>query len=280
MPMDGIRDGNTGKSNNKSKSNRVNIINGKRSRKSTAVAILVAILIIAVLFLAAKYIKNIMLSGSFAGIISQNRSQLQQFEERIYPPKVPVVKVERILSGSDKDSDGVDDLDDIVRGARAEAERAPTYKSAYYREGYPPEDEGVCTDVIWRAFKDAGYDLKKMVDGDIANNIAAYPRVNGKPDPNIDFRRVPNLTSYFKRHADILTTKISPGDKSNLELWQGGDIVVFGSPAPHVAIISDKRRRDGVPLLIHNAGPYAKENDCLLYWTSPITYHFRYPKSK
>jgi uncharacterized protein YijF (DUF1287 family) len=254
---------------------------GNRGKSNGGVAaILIVILIITTFFLAAKYVKNFMLSGSVAGIIARNRSQLQQLEERLSPPKVPEVKVERLLSGLDKDSDGFDDLDDIVRGARSEAQRAPTYKSAYYQGGYPPQDEGVCTDVIWRAFKDAGYDLKKMVDDDIARNVAAYPRINGKPDPNIDFRRVPNLTTFFKRHADSLTVKISPGDKNNLKLWQGGDIVVFGSPAPHIAIISDKRRRDGVPLLIHNAGPYAKENDCLLYWTSPITYHFRYPKSK
>ena len=49
-----------------------------------------------------------------------------------------------------------------------EVDRSPVYKSAYYVGGYPPATEGVCTDVVWRAFKEAGYDLKKMIDADIA----------------------------------------------------------------------------------------------------------------
>ncbi|HWQ76930.1 MAG TPA: DUF1287 domain-containing protein [Syntrophomonas sp.] len=54
------------------------------------------------------------------------------------------------------------------------------------------------------------------------------------------------------------------------------DIVVFGAPLEHIAIVSDRRGRDGVPLLIHNAGPRAAEGHYLLNWSSPITYHFRY----
>ena len=188
------------------------------------------------------------------------------------------IQVERVLIGHDQDNDGVDDLDDIVRGGRLEANREPKYVNAYYQGGYPPETEGVCTDVIWRAFKDAGYNLKEMVDTDIKNNPKAYPRVNGTPEPNIDFRRVPNLDSFFKRNATILSTEIIPNNPENLKLWQGGDIVVFGTPLPHIGIVSDKRRSDGVPLLIHNGGPHAAENDMLLDWPSPIIQHYRFPK--
>lgn len=188
------------------------------------------------------------------------------------------LQVERILIGRDKDNDGIDDLDDIVQGGRAEANRKPAYINSYYNGGYPPKTEGVCTDVIWRAFKDAGYNLKGMIDIDIKNNIESYPRVNGSPEPNIDFRRVPNLVSFFKRKAVVLTTEIVPNNLENLKQWQGGDIVVFGAPLWHIGIISDKRRADGVPLLIHNGGPYAAENDMLLDWPSPIVYHFRFPK--
>jgi len=53
-----------------------------------------------------------------------------------------------IKSNTDKDGDGIDDYTDILLGARAEAEREPEYKSAYYAGGYPPDTEGVCTDVI------------------------------------------------------------------------------------------------------------------------------------
>ncbi len=198
--------------------------------------------------------------------------------ERI-PGKSAVI-IERRLSGHDRDNDGKDDLVDIVEGGRAEVARKPRYVNAYYRGGYPPDTEGVCTDVIWRAFKDAGYNLKEMVDQDIRGNTMAYPRVNGKPDPNIDFRRVPNLVSYFKRHADMLTTQVIPGDPLNLAQWQGGDIVVYGSPIWHIGIVSDKRREDGVPFLIHNGGPYASEEDMVLEWPSTLIYHFRFPKGR
>lgn len=188
--------------------------------------------------------------------------------------------VPRIQVDSDKDGDGIKDMDDILEGARKDAANKPRYRSAYYKGGYPPDNEGVCTDVIWRALKNAGYNLKEMVDKDIQENIEDYPRVAGKPDPNIDFRRVKNLIPFFKKYALVLTTKVVPWDKDNLKKWQGGDIVVFGEPLEHIAIVSDKRREDGIPYIIHNGGPYTKENDQLLDWPSPIIYHFRFPKQK
>ena len=141
-----------------------------------------------------------------------------------------------IKSNTDKDGDGIDDYTDILLGAKAEAERKPEYKSAYYAGGYPPATEGVCTDVVWRALRDAGYTLKDMVDEDISQNVEAYPRVNGKPEPNIDFRRVPNLKVYFERNHIVLTN-----DLTQIEEWQPGDIVVFGTS--HIGIISDKRNK-------------------------------------
>lgn len=194
------------------------------------------------------------------------------------------IDIEKITIDSDKDEDGILDLDDIVEGARKEAEAKPKYKDAYYSGGYPPENEGVCTDVIWRAFKNAGYDLKNMVDEDIKHNVSDYPRIYATgetPDPNIDFRRVQNLTIFFKKYAAQLTTEIILWDAENLREWQGGDIVVFALPYEHIAIVSDKRRNDGVPYMIHNGGPYATESDMLLRWhrnISPIIHHFRFPK--
>lgn len=81
--------------------------------------------------------------------------------------------------------------------------------------GYPPDNEGVCSDVIWRAFKNAGYNLKEMIDEDIKNNLDEYPRVNGEPDTNIDFRRVPNLQVFFEKYATKLTKDINI-----IEEWQ------------------------------------------------------------
>lgn len=187
------------------------------------------------------------------------------------------VQVPKVVIPFDKDGDGILDLEDIVEGAKNEVKRKPLYTSVYYDGGYPPFNEGVCTDVIWRALQDAGYNLKDMMDEDIKNNKELYPAVNGKPDPNIDFRRVKNQLVFFKRFGISLTLELKPGDVNNLKQWQGGDIVTFGQPE-HVVIISDKRRKDGVPYIIHNGGPYPKEEDALEWWMPSITGHFRFPK--
>lgn len=186
-----------------------------------------------------------------------------------------------IALASDKDGDGLMDLADIVEGARLNAQNRPRYKDGYYSGGYPPDDEGVCTDVVWRAFKNAGYLLKDMVDEDIKNHTALYPRVGGRPDPNIDFRRIQNLIVFFGRFAEILTTELIPGDAENLYQWQGGDIIIFLEPYEHIGILSDKRDENGVPYLIHNGGPYTKEENILPLFLDAgyeIAWHFRFPK--
>ena len=184
----------------------------------------------------------------------------------------------RQVSTLDKNGNGVNDTDDIIEGARLEAGRKPVYKSAYYVGGYPPETEGVCTDVIWRAFQHAGYDLKALIDADIKAHTSAYPRTQGKPDRHIDFRRVPNQRVFFQRHALVLTQELIPGDRDNLIQWQPGDIVTFKDP-DHVAILSTKRNAEGLPYLIHNDGPWASEDDDFPFWAGQgITGHFRFPK--
>lgn len=202
-------------------------------------------------------------------LIQNNKTE----KESLYIP--------RLVIDHDEDGDGVNDLEDILAGARKDLANKPRYKSAYYAGGYPPDNEGVCTDVIWRAFKNAGYNLKDLVDEDIRNNIDLYPRVEGRPEPNIDFRRVPNLYVFFERHATVLTKELIPYDVENLKEWQPGDIVIFGKPVDHIGIVSDIRRPDGVPYMIHNGGPYTKEEDAIIRWdenASQIIGHYRWPK--
>ncbi len=187
------------------------------------------------------------------------------------------LKLERVVPATDKDGDGINDQDDIVLGARKEADKKIKYKGDYYIGGYPPENEGVCTDLVCRAFKDAGYNLKDMVDEDIKNHTKDYKRVEGKPDPNIDFRRVPNLYVYFKKYATSITVELKPNDIENLKKWQPGDIITFDH-SEHIAIVSDKRRADGVPFIIHNAPLCAREGDEIMYWMPKITGHFRFSK--
>lgn len=183
-----------------------------------------------------------------------------------------------ITTISDKDNDGINDIDDILQGARQEVKNKTVYKDWYFAWWFPPDGQWVCSDVIWRAFKNAWYNLKNDVDKDIQAHVASYPRVNGKPEPNIDFRRVMNLHVYFQKYSQNLTLEVIKNDKNNLEQWQPGDIVIFWKPKDHIAIISDKRNKYWVPYIIHNASHVAKEEDMLLYWhenISPIIGHFR-----
>lgn len=191
----------------------------------------------------------------------------------------PPIKIEKLKFNSDKNKNGIDDLDDIITGARQEVYNKTKYKDGYYVGGYPPANEGVCTDVIWRALKHAGYDLKSAVDTDIKQNPKDYSESVVTPDSNIDFRRVKNLTVFFKKYALSLTTKVIPNDKNNLAEWQRGDIVIL-TKGEHIAIISNKRTSDGVPYVIHNYYPHAVESNSLLNWykQNRIVAHFRFPK--
>jgi uncharacterized protein YijF (DUF1287 family) len=187
----------------------------------------------------------------------------------------PDFKVSENFSKVDNNKNGVADPLDIVNGANTEALNKTKYISTYYDGGYPPEGEGVCTDVIWRGFKVVGINLKNLIDNDIKNNTKLYPRVEGKPDPNIDFRRVPNQDVFFKRYCLSLTTEVKARNAENLKEWQPGDIVVFIKGYEHIGIISNKRDKDGIPYVIHNTKPYATTIK-LSWFTAPIHAHYRW----
>lgn len=176
-----------------------------------------------------------------------------------------------VHSPVDFNHNGKDDYTDILLGARKDAENRPRYDAACYKGGYPPENAGACTDVVWRAFRNAGYSLKDMVDRDIRENRSAYPDITS-PEPDIDFRRVKNLKIYFERHAVSLTT-----DLSKIAEWQPGDIVTFGKN--HIGVISDKRNAKGIPYLIHNWGQPEREEDAIERCGS-ISGHFRFDTNK
>ena len=179
--------------------------------------------------------------------------------------------IETVKSSEDFNQNGVDDYTDILLGARKDAKNHPKYDGKYIDGGYPPDNIGVCTDVVWRAFKNAGYSLKDMVDRDIENRREAYSRID-KPDTNIDFRRVKNLNIFFKEYAISLTTDIT-----QIAEWQPGDIVIFNNQA-HIGIVSDKRNRDGMPYIIHNGGQPNREEDYLT--RSTVVAHYRFDASK
>lgn len=177
-----------------------------------------------------------------------------------------------MISSVDYNNNGVDDYTDILLGARKDAENHPTYDSTYFESGYPPDNIGVCTDVVWRAFKNAGYCLRDMVDRDVEARLLHYTDIT-EPDTNIDFRRVRNLHVFFEEYAISLTL-----DPDDIEDWQPGDIVIFGADQ-HIGIISDKRNSDGWTYVIHNGGQDKREEDLFSRAKQDITGHYRFDAS-
>ena len=180
--------------------------------------------------------------------------------------------IETAVSPVDFNGNGVDDYRDLLLGARQDAENHPVYDGRYYNEAYPPDDIGVCTDVVWRAFRNAGYCLRDMVDLDIALRPEAYPHITHRDD-HIDFRRVRNLRIFFETYAICLTT-----DPSQIDQWQPGDIVVFGDNQ-HIGIVSDRRTRDGTVYIIHNGEQPNREEDYLSRTNLEILGHYRFDAS-
>jgi len=165
---------------------------------------------------------------------------------------------------------------DFVAAARSQIGETLRYDPSYQTIGYPngdvPIDRGVCTDVIIRALRDAyNYDLQKYVHEDMKKNFSDYPQIWGleRPDKNIDHRRVPNLQAFFERNGWSLPLSDQPSD------FIPGDLVTCIVPPnlPHIMIVSDRRNRDDIPLVIHNIGNGTREEDFLFEFE--LTGHYR-----
>ena len=165
----------------------------------------------------------------------------------------------------------------LVRAARRQVGVTLTYDPAYTVLRFPNGDvdraKGVCTDVVIRAFRDAlGADLQALVNADMRANFGAYPKNwgLGRPDRNIDHRRVPNLATYWRRHGAALPVTDDPAD------WRPGDIFtqMVGGRLPHTGIVSDRKDTTGVPLVLHNIGGGTREEDAL--FKHKLTGHFRW----
>ncbi|MFP5480947.1 MAG: DUF1287 domain-containing protein [Alphaproteobacteria bacterium] len=164
----------------------------------------------------------------------------------------------------------------LTEAAREQVGVTVTYDPAYVALEFPggdlPRDRGVCTDVVIRALRDGwGIDLQLAVNRDMKAEFAAYPALWGlsRPDRNIDHRRVPNLQVLLARVGAELPLEDAP------TAWLPGDIVTWTLPGglPHIGIVSDRRTADGTPLILHNIGAGAREEDILFAY--PITGHYR-----
>ena len=169
----------------------------------------------------------------------------------------------------------------LVLAARERTTRHEIYDGSYRSIGYPmgdvPDDRGVCTDLVVRAYRAVRIDLQARVHEDMRAHFAVYPRLWNltRPDPNIDHRRVPNLQRFFERAGGKLAVSWDPAD------YAAGDVVTWILPGnfPHIGIVSD-RRVDGTPRpkMLHNIGAGPVEDDILFVY--PITGHYRYPAAR
>jgi uncharacterized protein YijF (DUF1287 family) len=167
---------------------------------------------------------------------------------------------------------------DIVAAARKQVGVTTRYDGAYRPLAYPggdvPPELGVCTDVIVRALRAArSLDLQRLVHEDIGAHRADYAsrRRMAAPDSNIDHRRVPNQMTWFRRQGWSRPLDTAPA------AYLPGDIVAWdlGRGILHVGIVTDRRAPAGTPLVIHNIGAGAREEDILFRFT--VIGHFRPP---
>lgn len=164
----------------------------------------------------------------------------------------------------------------LVAAARERTLKPVIYDGAYRQIDYPmgdvPDDRGVCTDVIIRAYRKVGIDLQVLVHEDMRRHFSAYPKIWGlhRPDRNIDHRRVPNLQRFFQRAGAELPISTSSA------AYQPGDLVTWRLPGnlPHIGIVSDRTVPGTArPMIIHNIGAGTTEEDALFAF--PITGHYR-----
>ncbi len=157
----------------------------------------------------------------------------------------------------------------IVEGAKLQLKSPSIYTVGYFRIGYPGGDidksKGVCTDVVVRAVRHAGFDLQKLIHEDAKKSPKAYARID-KLDTNIDHRRVPNQAVYFARHGRKLELRSD---------WKPGDFVWWklDNGLDHIGVLSDRRGASGNYLVIHNIRMTAEE-DVLGKWK--IVGHYRW----
>jgi uncharacterized protein YijF (DUF1287 family) len=92
----------------------------------------------------------------------------------------------------------------------------------------------------------------------------------GKPDSNIDHRRVPNLMVFFQHKGESIPTTRHAAD------YNPGDLVTWdlGGGVPHIGIVVDQRAASGRYMVVHNIGQGPRIEDVVFDWK--ITGHYRY----
>lgn len=193
----------------------------------------------------------------------------------------PVTVLPDLPKSTDQDGDGIPDTVDVLVGARKAVLNGAKYAGGYEKLRFPGGDvsreKGVCTDVVVRALRNAGWDLQQMTHRDMKKYPKRFP--NRRPDPNIQHRRVRNLIKVFKRRfKDLGTDPFVAGEGH----WRPGDVVfmdTFSNRAgpDHIGILSERTDADGYPLVINNWTHGYSTREMSLLPSIPITHRFRLP---
>ena len=150
-----------------------------------------------------------------------------------------------------------------------------TYDGSYRRIDYPngdvPENIGVCTDVIIRAYRSINIDLQVLIHEDMVKNKSIYQkrRTTKTLDRSIDHRRCPNMRTFLERQGARVTVTRNGSD------YEPGDIVFWDIAAGHVGMVVDTKVAGTDRYeVVHNIGWGPYQNDFL--FEAEIVDHFRW----
>lgn len=196
------------------------------------------------------------------------------------PPKrswTLIAKLKRLKARKTKKKERIRFIDTLINAALQQTRQAHYFDGRYQKLSYPLGDilpsRSSQADLIVRAYQNAGVDLQQQIHHDISKHFSVYPvkPVNGKPDRNIDHRRIENMETFFHRNGQRLSVSKKP------ENYQPGDVVVWTliNGLRHIGLVSNKKSPDNRRyLIIHNIGPGPKAEDILFEYN--ITGHYRY----
>ena len=207
-------------------------------------------------------------------------------------PRFRLIDIKKLAGAHDENKNGSIDTIDILEGAKKQLALKSknifienSGESNYYKDGDPPEEWALNTDIVARSFKEAGFDLRILINTDIKSNMAEYPLKaiwnQNSADIDIDYRRIQNMEVFFERNAVSLNIRIDPSNEDILNTWVPGDVVLFDMDedeyTDNIGIISDSTARNGTPKVIYNYIDPGYTTEANILSSKIITGHYRYP---
>jgi uncharacterized protein YijF (DUF1287 family) len=226
------------------------------------------------------------LGGPGELVLGARRIALRPGDRAELAPLLDADRVRELSAGEkpspgDDDRDGIPDPLDLLIGGYKNSLNAAPYGGGYMLLDYPggdvPRTNGVCTDVIVRAARNAGLDLQAELQREIRRAPRAFPMV-ARANAHIDHRRVKTLLPYLERRWDRRRVAVDDPE----DPLRPGDVILMdtfpGRSGPdHIGILSDRMGPSGLPMVINSwtDGYEAGEMDLLGF--VPVTHRFRYP---